>query len=132
MSVFLNSISKLSLLYHRPKKNPIFFVDLTMEKDGVSYGIDLQNFEQTVISLFNKGIACTKNVPQLEKMVMKKLFWSATPLLETVGENEPPVVETREFIRKAIQKSIIPLIAYAKEYEKYLELFNLDINAYLR
>ena len=122
----------LLLLKRRPKKNPLFFVDLTIDKDGVGYGIDLQNFEQNVINLFDKGIACTKNVPQLEKMVMKKLFWSATPLLETVGENEPPVVETREFIRKATQKSIVPLIAYAREYEKYLELFNLDINAYLR
>lgn len=103
-----------------------------MDKDGANYGIDLQSFEQTVISIFDKGISCTKNVPQLEKMVMKRLFWSATPLLETVGENEPPVVETREYIRKAIQKSIIPLIAYAKEYEKYLQLFNLDITAYLR
>lgn len=103
-----------------------------MEKESVGYGIELHSFEDVVISLFNKGIACTRNVPQLEKMVMKELFWSATPLLETVGENEPTVVETREFIRRAMKKSIVPLNAYAKQYEKYLELFNLDINGYLR
>ena len=103
-----------------------------MDKGGVCYSTDLQSFEPTVCGLFDKGITSTKNVSQLEKMVMKKLFWSGTPLLETVGENEPPVVELRELIRKAVRQSIIPLKAYAKQYEKYLELFNLDINEYLR
>ena len=116
----------------RPKKNPLFLIDLTMDKDGVCYSTDLQSFEPTVCGLFDKGIASTKNVSQLEKMVMKKLFWSGTPLLETVGENEPPVVKLRELIRKAVRQSITPLKAYAKQYEKYLELFNLDINEYLR
>lgn len=110
----------------------MFFLDLAMDKDCVCYSTDLENFEQVVCGLFDKGVACTKNVPQLEKMVMKKLFWSGTPLLETVGENEPPVVEMRESIRKAIRQSIIPLKAYAKQYEKYLGLFNLDISEYLR
>ena len=64
--------------------------------------------------------------------MLRKLFWSGTPLLETVGENEPEVVEMREFVRKAVKQSIIPLRAYAKQYEKHLELFNLDINEYLR
>ena len=103
-----------------------------MDKDGVGYSTELESFEQSVCGLFDKGISCTKNVPQLEKMVMRRLFWSGTPLLETVGENEPGVVEMREAIRKAIQQSIIPLKAYAQQYVKHLELFNLDINEYLR
>lgn len=64
-------------------------------------------------------------------MVLEGLFWSGTPLLESVGENEPEVVRLRETIRKSIKSSLEPLRAYAKQYEKYLELFNLDINEYL-
>ena len=89
------------------------------------------SFENSVIDCFNKGILATKNVPQLEKRVMEKLFWSGTPLLETVGENEAPVTKMRDMIRKAISKAVVPLLAYAKQYEKYLELYNLDINKYL-
>ena len=106
-------------------------LDLTLEKTGVQYSTDLESFERVVIMLFDKGITCTKNVPQLEKMVIEGLFWSGTPLLESVGENEPEVVKLRETVRHAIQQSLIPLRAYARQYEKYLDLYNLDINEYL-
>lgn len=115
----------------RPKKNALFMLDLTMEKTGVQYNTDLESFGRVVIALFDKGITCTKNVPQLEKMVIEGLFWSGTPLLESVGENEPEVVKLRETVRQAIKKSLIPLRAYAKQNEQYLELYNMDINQYL-
>jgi dynein heavy chain len=65
-------------------------------------------------------------------MVLEGLFWSGTPLLESVGENEPEVVRLRETVRQAVQSSLKPLKAYAKQYEKYLDLSNLDINEYLQ
>lgn len=63
---------------------------------------------------------------------MEEIFWSGTPLLESVGAHEPHVEELRETCREAIQKSLIPIHAYAKEYEKHLELMNLDINKYIK
>ena len=119
------------VLSYRPKKNALFMLDLIMDKDCVQFSTDLESFGRVVITLFDKGITCTKNVPQLEKMVIEGLFWSGTPLLESVGENEPDVVKMRETVRAAINQSVIPLRAYAKQYEKYLELFNMDINQYL-
>lgn len=116
---------------YKPKKNALFMLDLTMEKSGVQYNTDLKSFGRVVVTLFDKGITCTKNVPQLEKMVIEGLFWSGTPLLESVGENEPEVVKLRETVRHAIKQSLIPLRAYSRQYEKYLELYNLDINQYL-
>eukprot|EP00794_Sanderia_malayensis_P012733 gene12733-14038_t len=114
-----------------PKKNPLFHLDLVMDSSTVTYSTNPESFEPSIIGYFDKGIIATKNVPQLEKRVMEKLFWSGTPLLETVGENEKEVVHMRNHIRKAIRKAIIPLLAYAKEYEKYLELYNMDIKKYL-
>ncbi|XP_048578532.1 dynein axonemal heavy chain 1-like isoform X2 [Nematostella vectensis] len=116
---------------YKPKKNALFMLDLTIDKGMVAYNTELDAFGRTVITLFDKGIIATKNVPQLEKMVLEGLFWSGTPLLESVGENEPEVVRLREKVRHAIMMSLIPLKAYAKQYEKYLELQNLDINQYL-
>ena len=63
---------------------------------------------------------------------MEDIFWSGTPLLESVGEHEPPVEELRDTIRDAIKHAVIPMKAYAKQYEKYLELMNLDINVYVK
>ena len=62
---------------------------------------------------------------------MEDIFWSGTPLLESVGEHEPHVEELREAIRVAIRKAVVPMKAYTREYEKWLELINLDINEYV-
>ena len=62
---------------------------------------------------------------------MEDIFWSGTPLLESVGEHEPHVEELRDTIRDAIRHSLIPMKAYARVYEKYLELINIDINQYV-
>ena len=130
-NISIHTYMKSCLNSFRPKKNALFILDLQLDKNSAIYSTDLDNFERVAISLFDKGIACTKNVPQLEKMVLEGLFWSGTPLLESVGVNEPEVVKKREMIRKAIRQSLIPLKAYAKQYEKFLDLHNLDINQYL-
>ncbi|XP_070190635.1 dynein axonemal heavy chain 1-like isoform X2 [Littorina saxatilis] len=117
---------------YKPKKNALFLVDLLLDTHGVHYSTSLPSFESTLISLFDKGILSTHNVPQLEKYILEDIFWSGTPLLESVGEHEPPVEELRETIRHAIQRALVPLKAYAREYEKYLELMNLDINLYIK
>lgn len=64
-------------------------------------------------------------------MVLKNLFWSGTPLLESVGENEPLVKELRSTIETCMKQAAIPVTAYAKQYERYMELANLDVDAYL-
>ncbi|KAL5013927.1 hypothetical protein ScPMuIL_008197 [Solemya velum] len=116
----------------RPKRNALFLVDLQLDQQGVHYSTNLNTFESMMIGLFDKGILSTQNVPQLEKFILEKIFWSGTPLLESVGEHEPPVEELRTSVRNAIQKSMIPMKAYAREYEKHLELMNLDINQYIK
>lgn len=64
--------------------------------------------------------------------IMEDIFFCGTPLLEAVGEHEPPVEELRQTVRSAINKALIPLRAYAKEYERHLSLINLDINNYIK
>ena len=108
-----------------------------------------------MINLFDKAILSTQNVPQLEKVsvpshpslnfenqqislkaffqfVLDRIYWAETSLLESVGEHEPPVEELRDTIRLALNKALIPMKAYAVEYDKYLELMNLDINKYIK
>lgn len=66
------------------------------------------------------------------QFVLENLFISGTPLLESVGLHESLVEELRSNIRNAICKALIPLTAYAKQYEKFLELNNTDIDMYMR
>ncbi|XP_062056155.1 dynein axonemal heavy chain 1 [Lepus europaeus] len=117
---------------YRPRKNPLFVVDLVLDSSGVHYSTPLEQFETSLLNLFDKGILATHAVPQLEKLVMEDIFISGDPLLESVGLHEPLVEELRATIANAIRKATIPLQAYAAEYRKYLELNNNDIASFLK
>nr|KAG5711096.1 hypothetical protein BaRGS_004740 [Batillaria attramentaria] len=115
----------------RPKRIPLFVMELTMDQHTVGFNTKLEKFEDVLISLFDKAIMATHNVPQIEKFVMENIRWWGTPLLEAVGKYEPPIVDLRETIRRMIRKSLIPTLAYAREYERFRELFNMDIKAHI-
>ncbi|XP_069045720.1 dynein axonemal heavy chain 1 isoform X1 [Lepisosteus oculatus] len=117
---------------YKPRKKPLFLLDLVLDQSGVHYSTPLEDFEMSVLNLFDKGILATHNVPQLEKFVLKDLFISGTPLLESVGLWEPAVSELRESVRAALRQAAVPLRAYAREYERHLELHNTDVEAFLR
>ncbi|KAM7230116.1 hypothetical protein CapIbe_018833 [Capra ibex] len=117
---------------YRPRKNPLFIVDLMLDTSGVHYSTPLEQFETSLLTLFDKGILATHTVPQLEKLVMEDIFISGDPLLESVGLHEPLVEELRAVIANAVRKAMIPLQAYAREFKKYLELNNNDVNTFLK
>lgn len=52
----------------RPRKNPLFTVDLVLDSSGVHYSTPLEQFETSLLNLFDKGILATHAVPQLEKV----------------------------------------------------------------
>lgn len=66
------------------------------------------------------------------QLVMEDIFISGDPLLESVGLHEPLVEELRAVIANAVRKAMIPLQAYAREFKKYLELNNNDVNTFLK
>ncbi|XP_072521546.1 dynein axonemal heavy chain 1 [Salminus brasiliensis] len=117
---------------YKPKKSPLFLVDLVLDQTGVHYSTPLENFETSIVNLLDKGILSTHDVPQLDKFVMQNLFISGVPLLESVGLYEPAVRELRERVSFALCQATIPLRAYAREYECHLELQNSNINTFLK
>uniref|UniRef100_A0A8C3K8B9 Dynein axonemal heavy chain 1 n=1 Tax=Calidris pygmaea TaxID=425635 RepID=A0A8C3K8B9_9CHAR len=117
---------------YRPRRNPLFLTDLVLDSSGVHFSPPVETFEKSLISLFDKGILVTHTVPQLEKYVLQNMLITDTPLLDSVGLHEPEVEELREAVRSAIRKALIPLQAYGKRYEKFLELNNNDLEFFLR
>ncbi|XP_076846923.1 dynein axonemal heavy chain 1 isoform X2 [Brachyhypopomus gauderio] len=117
---------------YKPKQNPLFLVDLVLDQTGVHYSTPLENFETSIISLLDRGILSTHNVPQLDKFVMKNLFISGTPVLESVGLMEPAVMELRKRLCSTLRQACIPLQAYARQYQCHLDLHNSDMNTLLK
>ncbi|KAM6325251.1 LOW QUALITY PROTEIN: dynein axonemal heavy chain 1 [Podargus strigoides] len=117
---------------YRPQRNPLFVTNLVLDSSGVHFSPPVESFEKSLISLFEKGILATHTVPQLEKYVLENMLITDTPVLDSVGLHEPKVEELREAIRSAMRKALLPLQAYAKRYENFLELNNNDIQYFLR
>lgn len=63
---------------------------------------------------------------------MEDIFWSGTPLLESVGNLEPHIIELKDTISLMMRKALIPIKAYAKAYEKYTNLINLNVEQYIK
>jgi len=92
--------------------------------------------QRTDIRIFRySGTALTQrqrcNGCLLIQFVMQKMFIGGDPLLESVNLWEPEVTALREKVSNAMMQGVIPLRAYAAEYEKYLDLHNLDIETLL-
>ena len=51
---------------------------------------------------------------------------------EMVGDQEPHISEMKRLITLYIQQAVIPLIAYAQQYEPWTAIISLDIQAYIR
>jgi dynein heavy chain len=63
---------------------------------------------------------------------MEDIFWSGTPLLESVGNLEPHIVDLKQTIILMLRKAIIPIKAYAKVYDRYTNLMNLNVDNYIK
>ena len=66
-------------------------------------------------------------------MVVDGKFWrGSAALLESVGAHEPHIDKMRESIRYYIRQAIIPLMAYAQQYEPHQALINLVTQEYIK
>lgn len=78
-------------------------------------------------------VGCAKRaLSLLFQYVLENIPVTGTPFLDSVDLHEPEVEEMRVALQSALQKALIPLQAYAKKYEKFLELHNSDVQFFLK
>ena len=60
-------------LINRPLRGALFLLDLIIDATGIHYSTPPENFETTVVAIYDKGIAVTQSIEQLEKV--RKLMY---------------------------------------------------------
>lgn len=115
-----------------PTGNYVFTLDLQMSSDGVFYSTNPDDFEQTLIELFDDAIRQTHYVRRIDPFIMKYLVFSDDFLLSSVGLNEKIVSDRRDLLKLCYEKAIIPLKAYAKKFEQFLDLYKMDVKSYVQ
>lgn len=71
-------------------------------------------------------------VSALLQYVLRCMFIGGDPMIQSVNMREPLIIELKKKVAHALSQALIPLRAYAAEYEQFLELHNLDIQEFIQ
>ena len=59
----------------RPPKNPLFYLDLTIDQIGPRYITSYESFPNIILGAFDRAITQTQAIPQIEKVrVIQRRF----------------------------------------------------------
>ena len=94
-------------------------------------------FAKAVVTAFDKAIATLNNVEQVEKMLMDRLFWSFSPVLQCIRPDDPIVVAMRDELQTAVSavsdkplKKMLDLINFKDPRRSpYVAFLNKDVEA---
>lgn len=70
-------------------------------------------------------------IKQAQTHLLPGLIFPPELYLSSIGLLSPEVCAIRDRLKLAYETSIIPLTAYAHEYNKYLDLYILDVSEYI-
>ena len=111
---------------------PLFTTSLLVKDgEGVSYSIQPQAFIDAMLEAYDKAVGSVQDLPQLEKLVMEGLFWSHTPMLQTISRAEGLALTERERFNEVLQKALPPMAEYLALYDKYNDSVRLNLEQYL-
>lgn len=71
-------------------------------------------------------------VSALLQYVLRCMFIGGDPMIQSVNMREPLIIELKKKVTHALSQALIPLQAYAAEFEQFLELQNLDIQEFIQ
>ncbi|KYN02642.1 Dynein heavy chain 1, axonemal [Cyphomyrmex costatus] len=111
--------------------NPIFIIDIAMNDETAYYLTNLESFEEIIIDILDNSLKKCQHIKQVHPFLLPFLKFPEDLYLSPVDLLEEQVYEVRERLRTAYQKSTIPLKAYVKEYQQYLEIYKLNVEKYV-
>jgi dynein heavy chain len=109
-----------------PPRAPIIFIELQLSAEGAGYVTQLEDIRTTIINIYDEAIQSAQAI-NIERNVVDKIFWKGNSLLESVGLLEPEICKTRKDIEALVNASLRPLLAYAREYDQFIEFHTLKI-----
>ncbi|XP_035733901.1 dynein heavy chain 1, axonemal-like [Vespa mandarinia] len=110
---------------------PIFQVNLMMNNEGAYYSTKLEAFKESIIFIFDNSLTLCHQIRQVHPFLLTFLKFPTNLFLSSVGLYDERICDIRNRLLNIYEKAIIPLKAYAKEYYKYLEFFEMDIEKYI-
>ncbi|KAH6567387.1 hypothetical protein BASA60_009078 [Batrachochytrium salamandrivorans] len=126
-TVIIKATNNVTVVASRGKepKRPLFMIDLIFKAGRLQYNIDFNAFESSLMTIFDKAISIPENLPQLEPLVLDRIFWASKPTVQTVHykessyESEDKTVDEME---QDIEKYTAEWKALDKEIPNHMSL----------
>lgn len=113
------------------KAAAIFTLQLKMNDDGAFYSTNLDSFKETLLRLYDTPLTLMHTINQIHPFLLPNLKFSKDLTLSSIGLLAEEIVSVRTRFLYAYEKAIIPAKAYAEEFIVYLDLFRMDVKAYI-
>jgi dynein heavy chain len=114
-----------------PRTDHVFTMELLMNENGAYYSNDLNDFEPIIVKHFDEAIRRTHNVSQIDPLLLSSLLYDGELRYSSVGLLDPAIVERRNHLRLCYRKALLPLRAYAAQYQEHVQLFTMNVAAFI-
>jgi dynein heavy chain, axonemal len=113
---------------------PLFEVSLEITSEHqLRYSASSTTLIETVLKLFDAGVASVSKVQQVESLVMDKLFWGlSVQQLGTVNRLEGWVEKGYSKIMADLERSLAPMRVYLGHFARYADFLKLNTDEYLK
>jgi len=136
--VTVNDTKNVSVAYQHPtnpsikERPPLFLLELGLSEGAFDYSTPVQTFEAEPIVIFDQAIGMLHDVPQVAAAVLRRMFLGKQKYLLSVKEDSDLAEGLKEQMREHLAKACQPLKDYIRQFDRYLDVMNLDLTEYIR
>ncbi|OXU24749.1 hypothetical protein TSAR_002051 [Trichomalopsis sarcophagae] len=109
----------------------LFEMNLCMNDEGAFYETNPELFEVKIDHLLTSALQQCQQIPEIEPMLVNNLIFAKHQCINGVSFEEDSIRRKRERLRETYRKAVIPLLSYAKAYDRYIDLFQFDVDDYI-
>ncbi|EDV36612.1 uncharacterized protein Dana_GF13047 [Drosophila ananassae] len=115
-----------------PFPKPVFALTLGINEDRkVFYSTDPEEFQPALMEIFKKCLEKSAGVRMIDAAVMSFLKFAPNLYILTVELIEDKYLVENELIKKCYSQATLPLKAYARMYERFIDFYLMNINSYM-
>ena len=114
------------------KCSSVFSMILNIDTNGTSYSTDPNAVESEIVKIFESTVLALHEIPQIDPFLVTRLTFDRNIKMSSIGLLDDKIQDRINYLQLCYQKSLIPLLAYAKEFEHYVEFKNMNLNEYLK
>ncbi|EDW63520.1 dynein axonemal heavy chain 1 [Drosophila virilis] len=116
-----------------PFPKPVFALTIGInEERKVFYSTNPDDFQPSLMDIYKRGLEKTSGVRTIDAEVMSNLKFAHNLYILTVELIEDKFLEQNDLMRRCYAQAVLPLKAYARHYERFVDFYLLNVNDFMK